>query len=142
MLHPKQFGEQLRMFMTADEIKDYATPVDIDRYGGDTREESEGMLWRHKRQTADASGFTQQIGREGVKRPVEIMHGRQWPTDPESPHGRWLVNGAHRVAAELGTGRYLPVMHHGTRESYEQESDRRFREGDVDINWSHLEEED
>ena len=73
MLHPKQFGEQLRMFMTADEIKDYATPVDIDRYGGDTREESEGMLWRHKRQTADASGFTQQIGREGVKRPVEIM---------------------------------------------------------------------
>lgn len=113
--------QQLKMFMSANEIMSSYGPNPGDRYAssrlrshdmtkssGGTRwsyerEETDDELWERKRDEAWDSGVAQSIIDEGVKEPVNL--NMAWGT---------VGNGHHRVAVmhEEAPHELIPVLHH------------------------------
>ena len=109
-------GEQLKMFMTPDELKSYAEPMDRADI-----ETAEGM-WKRKERESKApehwgyhgGGVYDSIAKEGVTSHVEVWHDRQGPA---------LSDGHHRVAAaaavqrDTGRQQFIPIEHEAANAS-------------------------
>ena len=69
-LNPKQ----LKMFMTPQELKADAYPVDYDPNWAGGHEH----MWNHKSLENAHSGLNDSVASEGVKEPVLLQHNQAW----------------------------------------------------------------
>jgi len=96
---------QLKMFMSAREIAatfrqnetQMTKPSDVDR----------DVVAQQKLRTAGRNGLAASIAKDGVKKPVDILHNE---------YGTKLINGHHRfsVSLDIAPDRMIPVMHHSS----------------------------
>jgi hypothetical protein len=107
-------GEQLKLFMTPDELKSYANPwdkQDIETVEGMwARKERESMKPEHW--SYPGGGTYDSIASKGVTSHVEVWHD-------DDPDGPGLTDGHHRTAAaaaverNLGKQQFIPLEHVG-----------------------------
>jgi hypothetical protein len=106
-LHPKQ----LAMFMPARELYGMHS-LDSYAHGGDV-----DQMRRGKRRVNAVGKLPDSIGKEGVRKPVSVVHDLGIP----EMHGETvaLANGNHRVIAayDRNPAMEIPVEHYDTEES-------------------------
>lgn len=113
---------QLKMFMSAHEIKGEYQPLDGDRSGYETDDE----VWERKLDEAtnnrthwdDDEGVltrypatqTEHIRQHGVTQPVHLGSGNSWGDSNK----RQVAGGHHRIAVmgHLNPDQLMPVLHH------------------------------
>jgi len=109
---------QLKMFMSADEITAHYQPLDADRNRSGAGLESTPELYARKNREFQQSGMTPSIARHGVIDPVHLgtAHGREGKPQ--------IMGGHHRIASsmDLNPHRLMPVLHHqgGIEEMYKE----------------------
>lgn len=108
-------AEQLRLFMTAGELRNQYRPYLGDMvhggfYGKDISDsEHRNNFWDSKAKEAEESGLLDSIKEHGVKNPVAIYNTRT----PNSPVTGGVLNGHHRIAAayKLNPDQFVPVVY-------------------------------
>lgn len=97
---------QLKMFMTPREIAtEYPQKETFVRSPEDIKGDPRAQT---KIERAKLNGLADSIAKEGVKKPIDIMH------DSMNPESQMVVNGHHRFSVALDTApdRLIPVTHH------------------------------
>lgn len=87
---------QLKLFMTSQEIMDNFEPIDGDYLEDETTDE----LWERKALEAKDNGLMESIKEHGVQIPVSLH-----------PWNQYIVGGHHRIAAQhkLNPNQFIPV---------------------------------
>ena len=110
--------DQLKMFMTPREV---VQSVGVFNDMGETKPTMRSIQTHdemsYKNAENHVTGLHDSIAREGVKKPINIVHG----AIHENPDGSLdtaptrLANGHHRIIsqAQLDPDRLMPVLHHG-----------------------------
>lgn len=95
--------------------------------------ESTGAMRVNKRMENRAKGIDESIAREGIRNPVQIVHGRDpaWSREIGTGHNIAVANGNHRVVAayDANPDMEVPVIHHDTADSVFSEMSRQDRTG-------------
>lgn len=104
---------QLRLMALPEEILSSFELSEGDRERSPRRETDSELLDR-KYGAAVEEGLRDSIVEEGVKKPIDIVHGSSadmWEHDQPNP---FVANGHHRLAVALrdAPNRYIPLNHH------------------------------
>ena len=109
---------QLRMLMTAKEIRDEYQPWTGDRkFKNKSGLESDEAFWQRKRDEADMNGLTSSVRQRGVVMPIQV--------GTELSSGKRMITGGHHRVAAAPDEAFIPVVHHsGGIEVAQQEARR------------------
>lgn len=134
-LNPKQFWkypqrqtEQMKMFMSAREIKNTYAPWSGDReeiedwMDGDDidsapslRQETDEEVWTRKADEAAESDLYEDVVEHGVRKPVHLeVRDPNEPRGPREDPREHVLGGHHRIASmgDVRPDDLMPVLHH------------------------------